>query len=281
MRNHDSVSRIDKTVVQPAEPQKDCCLFEVRDAVVKRSGHTILSVESLKVFTGEQVAVLGPNGAGKSTLIKLFTHEILPLYREQPPVLFCGKARPLTEEVRRSVGIVSATMQDQIHVHLSALDIVLGGFYGSLGVPMRAMPTQAMVEQAYDFLVQMGVGEKADCDICTLSTGQARRVLIARALVAHPKMLVFDEPCAGLDPEGAYHVRKAIGTLVEAGTSILLVTHMIEDIHPSISRVLLMKEGRIIADGHKETLLTPEMLTEVFHVPLQVLQSNDGIYHVW
>ena len=116
----------------------------------------------------------------------------------------------------------------------------------------------------------IGIAGLAERDIMTLSTGQARRVLIARALVHDPRMLVFDEPCTGLDPEGMYYVRSSMRSLARAGKGIVLVTHYPEDIIPEIDRVVLLKDGRIHADGTKRELITDEVMSELFEVPLRV-----------
>ena len=122
----------------------------------------------------------------------------------------------------------------------------------------------------------LGVDELAARDIMTLSTGQARRVLIARALVHDPEVLVFDEPCTGLDPEGMYYVRSSMRTLAKAGKGIVLVTHYPEDIIPEIKRVVLLKNGTVFADGSKGRLLTDGVMSELFDVPLHVQRMIAG-----
>ena len=112
----------ENTEVQP--------LFELNDAEVVRAGRTILRVDKFLLAKGENIALLGPNGAGKSTFVKLITREVMPLYREQPPVKFNGNPRATLVDVRKTLGIVSSTMQAQINVHLPAVDIVEGGLFG-------------------------------------------------------------------------------------------------------------------------------------------------------
>ena len=111
----------------------------------------------------------------------------------------------------------------------------------------------------------------------TMSSGQARRVLIARALVHDPEVLVFDEPTTALDPEGMYFVRKAMRDLVAAGKSIILVTHYPEDIIPEIKRVVMIKDGKLYGDKPKEEALTTECVSDLFEVPLKIL-SEDGYF---
>ncbi len=251
--------------------------LELRDAVVRRSGRAILTVEEFSLAEGESVALLGPNGSGKSTFVNLITREVFPLHRDIPPVLFRGNARATLEETKQCLGVVSSTMQDQITVHLPAVEVVIGGFFGTLGIPKRFEVSDAQRKRAYHVMEELGIGELADRDIMTLSSGQARRALIARALVHDPDVLVFDEPCTGLDPEGMFYVRNTMRRLVQNGRALVLVTHYPEDIIPEIDRILMLKNGKIFDDGKKENVLTGERLSELFDVPIEVSESK-GYY---
>ena len=248
-------------------------LFQIHDASVVRGGKTILHVSDFSLAEGEHVALLGPNGAGKSTFIQLLTREVFPLWREEPPVRFRGAARPQLADIKRTLGIVSSTMR----VHLPVMDIVVGGLFGTLGVPLRGEVGEKDRALAADALERLGIADLAARDVMTLSTGQVRRVLVARELVRDPQVLIFDEPCTGLDPEGMYHVRKTMGTLAAEGRSVVLVTHYPEDIIPEIGRVLLIKDAEVFADGAKADLLTSEVMSGLFDVPLAVGES-DGWY---
>ncbi len=252
-------------------------LFEIRDASVVRGGNTILHVENFVLSEHEHVALLGPNGAGKSTFIQLLTREVMPLFRENPPVKFRGNARPTLAEIKSCVGVVSVTMHDQVRVHLPVIDIVCGGMYGTLGLPRHRQALQADLVKAHETLDRLGIANLARRDVMTLSSGQVRRVLVARELVHDPEVLVFDEPCTGLDPEGMYYVRDAMRTLAEDGCAVVLVTHYPEDIIPAIGRVLLIKDALVVADGPKEELLTASCMTDLFGAPLAV-ECSDGWY---
>lgn len=243
-------------------------LLEINDAVVRRAGNDILSIDALCLGTGEKIAVLGPNGSGKSTLIQLLTREVLPLYRDNPPVKFKGNARAVRADVHKSLGVVSSTMQDEITVHLPVGEVVEGGCFGTLGLPFHVHSTEQSRFQAAQAMALLGIGDLADRDVMTLSSGQARRVLIARALVHNPETLVFDEPCSGLDPEGMHYVRSAMRKLAQIGKGIILVTHYPEDVIPEISRVVLLKNGKIFNDGAKREMLSSAQMSELFDVQL-------------
>ncbi|MBE6470424.1 MAG: ATP-binding cassette domain-containing protein [Coriobacteriaceae bacterium] len=256
-------------------------LIRLRDAVVRRSGRVIFSVDDLSINHGESIALLGPNGAGKTTFLKLITREIHPLHREVPPVEFCGAARPLLSEVRSRLGIVSGSMQDEISVHLPALEIVVGGLFGTLGLPkhMNLQVSDEAWEAGRQAMALLGIADLADRDVLTLSSGQARRVLIARAIVHDPETLVFDEPCTGLDPQGMYYVRHSLRELVRSGKSLLLVTHYPEDVIPEVSRLVMIKDGVVFADGPKEELMTSAQMSALFDVPMEVRQEH-GYYQL-
>ena len=264
---------------KPYEIDETAPLIHLRDAVVRRGGRAIFSVDELSIGHGESIALLGPNGAGKSTFIKLITREIHPLHRDVAPVEFCGAARPLLSEVRSRLGIVSGSMQDEMAVHLPALEVVVGGLFGTLGLPSH-MHLQVS-EEAWDLgrraMKLLGIDDLAERDVLTLSSGQARRLLIARSTVHDPETLVFDEPCTGLDPQGMYHVRRSLRRLVQAGKSLVLVTHYAEDVIPEVQRLVLIKDGVVFADGPKEELMTSEQMSALFDAPLEV-REHHGYY---
>ena len=254
-------------------------LLRLHDAQVRRGGRIILSVADFVVRQGEHIAILGPNGSGKSTLMKLLTREMLPLWREEPPVVFLGDPRASLEEVNHTVGVVSTTVEGRMLVHRPVLDIVLGGFFGSVGVPYHRSATEAQVAAAHEALREIGVEGLAQRDMLTLSTGQVRRVLVARALISAPRVLVFDEPCAGLDPEAVWNLRQTFSALAAAGHTILLITHDVADIVPEFERVIMLQEGRIVADGPTAQLLTTQRLRALFGVPITLVQ-HEGRYHL-
>ena len=190
-----AVSAAEKTVAAKAVPVPEKApaavaatatpLFQIHDANVVRASKTILHVGDFSLAEGEHVALLGPNGAGKSTFIQLLTREVFPLWREEPPVRFRGQDRPQLTEIKRTLGIVSSTMHDQVRVHLPVIDIVVGGLFGTLGVPLRTEVDQKDRALALDALDRLGIAELAPRDVMTLSTGQVRRVAGARPAGPH------------------------------------------------------------------------------------------------
>ncbi|MEI3377167.1 MAG: ATP-binding cassette domain-containing protein [Coriobacteriales bacterium] len=254
-------------------------LLRLHDAKVKMDGRVILDVDDFVINQGEHIVVLGPNGSGKSTLVKLLTKEIEPVWRETPPVLFMGQSDPSEETLIETVGLVSTDVQERMMVHRTVFDIVLGGFFGSVGVPFHIGASDEQVEQARKAIREIGIPSLSERDMLTLSTGQARRALIARALINGPALLIFDEPTSGLDPEGAWNMRQSLSALAKAGHTILVITHNVSDIMPEFERVVMLQDAHIVADGPKEEVLTTQKLRHLFGVPITLVET-DGRYHL-
>jgi iron complex transport system ATP-binding protein len=205
-----------------------------------------------------------------------------PLWADPYPVLFRGQPRIELAEARRLLGVVSSAWQETVNVRLPVAEVVLGGRFGALGVPphLRSSVTAPDVRAAENAMAEMGIAGLAGRDIMTLSTGEARRALIARALVHDPAVLVLDEPSAGLDPTAAWHLRQTMRELAEGGRTLVLVTHHIEDVVRQVDRVVLMRDASIVADGSKTELLTAEHLSDLFGLTLAV-EERDGEYRLW
>lgn len=254
-------------------------LIELKNAEVVRSGRTILHVNSLVFHEGEHVAVLGPNGAGKSTLIGLLTRDVRPLHRDEPPVLLRGRARWDLFEARRIFGVVSDALQDDYRLPVTVREAVLSGFFGSVGLYRPSEVTPAMAHRADELLDFLDVAPLAHRTMDTLSTGEARRALIGRALVHDPALLVLDEPTHGLDPAGTYHFLQLLHRLAER-SALVIVTHHVADIIPEVSRVVMLKDGGVFRDGPKHELLTSHEISALYGVSAEVDERN-GYYRLW
>ena len=228
-------------------------LLRLHDAQVRRDGNIILDVDDLVIEEGEHVAILGPNGSGKSTLIKLLTREYLPLWKEEPPVVFRGNPRATLAEINQTVGVVSTSVQDRMMVHRTVLDIVLGGFFGSVGVPFHLGASDEQVSKAHQAIRELGIASLAERDMLTLSTGQARRALIARALINGPDVLVFDEPTAHLDIETELALKETMLGLMD-DKLVFFATHRLHWMR-DMDRVIVIEDGRIVEQGTCEELL--------------------------
>jgi iron complex transport system ATP-binding protein len=257
-------------------------LLEMTDCAVLRDGREILRVDHLSIGPGERLAVLGPNGAGKSTFVRLLTRDVRPVAHEDgsPALLLLGRERWDLLEARRHMGIVSDSLQESYAVRVPVRDAVTSGFFGSVGLYRHQRVTAEMLAKVAELLALLDIEHLADRRMDTLSTGEARRALIARALVHDPGVLVLDEPCDGLDPGATWHFLQTLRRIVQAGHGLLLVTHHVDDVIPEVSRVVLMKDGRVFRDGSKAELLTGPALGELFGIPAHV-EERDGWYRLW
>lgn len=245
-----------------------------------RGSKIALNDFSLRIGVDEHVAILGPNGCGKSTLIKTLTRECYPVYSENSSVSILGQETWDVFKLRRRLGIVSNDLMLSCTGEASGRDVVLSGFFSSTAIwPNHNVDTQKR-QLADAALAELKISHLADRPVSEMSSGEARRVLIARALVHRPHALLFDEPCNSLDLAAQHSLRQTMSSLARSGTAIILVTHELADIVPEIQRVVLMSGGRVIADGPKEQILRVERLSRLFGVDLEMTRRN-GHYYSW
>jgi iron complex transport system ATP-binding protein len=263
-------------------------LLDFRNLRVMRGQKIALDSFTLRIAADEHVAILGPNGCGKSTFIKTITRECYPLASEndrkngQPEssMSILGEDSWDVFKLREKLGIVSNDLMLSCTGDASGRDVVLSGFFSSTAIYPNHKVDPKQKELADAALGELKISHLADRPVCEMSSGEARRVLIARALVHKPQALLFDEPCNSLDLAAQQSVRQTMRTLANSGTAIILVTHELADIVPEIRRVVMMSRGRIVADGPKEEILQVDRLKELFGVSLEMTQ-RDGHYHLW
>ena len=255
-------------------------LLDFRNLRVMRGHKVALNDFSLRIGAREHVAILGPNGCGKSTLIKTITRECYPVAGDESSMSLFGEETWDVFQLRSRLGIVSNDMMASCTGDPSGLDVVLSGFFSSNAIYPNHSVAGAQEEAARATLADLNISYLADRPVCEMSSGEARRVLIARALVHKPRALLFDEPCNSLDLGAQQNVRHTMGALARSGTAIILVTHELADLVPEIQRVVLMSRGRVVADGAKEDILQVERLGELFGVNVKMAR-RDGHYHLW
>lgn len=239
-------------------------LLLFRNVSVRRGDSVLLDDVSLRIELGQHAVILGRNGSGKSTLVKLVTRQLFPTTGE--PVRVLGRDVWNVTELRAQLGVVSSAVQLDMarEEMLEVFETALSGFFASTGVWAHHDVTDDMKARTQAALEQMGVSHLIGREMRTLSTGEARRVLIARALVHRPKALLLDEPCAGLDPTTRRQFLETLRALAQGGTTLLLVTHHVEEIIPEIGHVVMMSGGRIAREGDKAALMTSEILSDLF-----------------
>jgi iron complex transport system ATP-binding protein len=260
-------------------------VLELHDATVVKNDRRILDSLSLVIHEGEHTAIVGPNGAGKSALVNLLTHDDRPVRHEDgsASVRVFGEASWNVFELRTQLGIVSADLHHRFVLgnnegRVTGEAAVLSGFLATQGILRYGAVTADMRKRALDALERMGAAHLAKRWLNEVSTGEARRVLLARALVT-ARALILDEPTTGLDLVARHEFTERVREIARAGTTIILITHHIEEIVPEINRVILVGGGRIIASGAKREILTSAHLGELFKAPIVLEEEGDGYYY--
>ena len=254
--------------------------LHLKNVNVARGENVVLHDINLTVETGEHIAILGPNGCGKSTLIKTITCECYPIVRPETKVRIFDRERWDLTELKKRLGVVAPELPGKPTLQTTGRDAVLTGFFSSSTLWPNLTVTSAMQTRADEVLEQIDAVDLTDKLVGQMSAGQQRRIMIGRALVASSQTLLLDEPSNALDLAAQVDLRNLLQKLARQGTGILLITHHIADILPEIDRILLMKEGRIVGDGSKSRLLTPENLSGLFETEVRMTE-REGFYHAW
>jgi iron complex transport system ATP-binding protein len=268
-------------MMRPTErtQKKNFPLIEFSNITVLKGEHRkVLDSISLKIYGGEHVVILGPNGAGKSSLIKTITREYYPALTDSGySFKIWGQDRWDVFDLRFMLGIVSNDLQYICAREITGMETVLSGFFSSIGLFNEKITTQ-MKQKAQSITEFLEIDDLQDRKMNAMSSGEARRFLIGRALVHDPKALILDEPTNSLDLHALYKFADVLRKIAKSGTSLVLVTHNLSDIIPEIGRVILMKDGKIQADGPKESVLTDKNISKLFTVPLEI-REKDGYYY--
>ncbi|MCW6029450.1 iron complex transport system ATP-binding protein [Stenotrophomonas rhizophila] len=261
----------------PAVPASPVPLIELDRACVIRGQVRVLHDLSLRIEQGQHTALLGPNGCGKSSFIKLITRELYPLAHGDGTVAVrvLGQNRWQVDRLRSQLGIVTGDLSSNLSdmPGLTVEEAVLTGFFASFVVPAFREVSPEMRERARETLAMTGALPLLQRGYAELSAGETRRVLIARALVNRPQALLLDEPSTGLDLIAREQLIATMRELARQGITLVLVTHHIEEIIPEIERVVMLRGGKILADGPRAELLRDAPLSELFGGPIHVVDQ--------
>jgi iron complex transport system ATP-binding protein len=250
-------------------------LLDLRRITIFRGERPALRDVTLSIGVGEHVCIFGPNGCGKSTLVKALTRECYPIVQEGSSMTILGQDRWDVFELRARLGIVSPDLLASCTTGATGRDVVVSGFFSSTRVFPHHRPAPDLVARANAVLARLGIAHLANRPVVTMSSGEAKRTLVARALVHEPQTLVFDEPGNTLDLAAHLQLFETMRSLARAGTGIVLVTHNVSEIIPEITRVIMLRDGAVFADGPKNQVLTRELLTQLFGVPVRLSRDGD------
>ncbi len=257
-------------------------LLEVQDVTYRMNGRKILDNVSWTVHRGENWAILGPNGAGKTTLLKIVCGFLWP--NGGGEVFRNGESHADLGTLRRSIGWVTSTLIADIPRNEAVLDTVLSGKYAQLG--LWALPCEepdaGAIRAAEECLSELRCEHLADRRFGTLSQGEQQKVLVCRALMAQPYLLILDEPCAGMDPGAREVFLSALSPLAEKKDlpALVYVTHHPEEIIPAFMKLLVIKEGRIMASGATDNTLSSRMFNDLYGVSVQLMKKKGRYWPV-
>lgn len=252
-------------------------VLDVSDVVVRRGGRNIIDGVDWSVNEGQRWVVLGPNGAGKTTLIRLVSGRLHPT---EGTVAIIGETLGKVDvaELHPLVGLASSALDQRINDRERVLDVVRTGAYGVIG-KWREEYEDLDDDRALELLDVLGVKDLADRRWGTLSSGEKKRVGIARALMPDPEILILDEPASGLDLGGRENLLASLSDLAHAQYApvMVLVTHHVEDIPQGFTHGLLLKDGKVAAEGELDEVMTSETISSVFGVDVNVT-LDEGRY---
>jgi iron complex transport system ATP-binding protein len=241
-------------------------VVDLQDITVVRNGNTLLDRVSWSIEPGAHAVLLGANGSGKTTLLKVLTGYEWPTSGR---VFVLGEAYGACDlrALRRRIGWVSSVMEHRLPTHEPARAIVGTGFDATLAIYRPLAPAE--VERCDALLAHLRISGLAERPFGLLSQGEQKRVLIARALVHDPPLLVLDEPCAGLDPASRVDFLDDLGRFAHRadGPTLLLVTHHVEEIRPWIQTALALRHGRVVKRGSRNNVLTSDVIEQIFGRP--------------
>jgi len=241
---------------------------------LKRNGKWILKDIDWEINKGDHWVLYGLNGAGKTALLNMICAYYHPTVGKMTVL---GKEFGVSElgaNLRKKIGLVSSRLQQNLYVSDSAYEIILSGAFASIG--LYETPTDAVRAKAISLLRELGCYDYADRAYSSLSQGEKQRVLIARALMLDPELVILDEPATGLDFLAREQLLETIQNLAQMETSptIIYVTHHMEEVLPIFSQALLLRDGTVFAKGKTESIMTSDCLSEYFSFPVDVIWNN-------
>ncbi|MGQ9640390.1 MAG: ABC transporter ATP-binding protein [Candidatus Bathyarchaeia archaeon] len=252
-------------------------VIALHNVSLEREGVRLLDSIDWKVYPGEHWAIIGQNGAGKTLLLKMIATYLWPS-KGRVEVLGKEFGKIALQRLRERISWVSSALEEELPQDQSVLDVVLTGYFSTLRVFYE--PPPKIVRRARRLLRIMGLQDREGQVFRTLSSGEKRKVLIARAILKKPRILILDEVCAGLDPIARKEYLDSVQQLVrrEHNISILFVTHHLEEIFPEITHVLGLKHGKIIFSGEKETQLNTQNIVSLFGEGVELRKANHTYY---
>jgi len=235
----------------------------------------ILSNINIKLNHGDNTVILGPNGSGKSTFLKLFNRSIYPINSRNSSLKLFNKENINIWDLRRKIGFLFKEMEQRVIKGVRLYDLIASGFSGTFNSRYSILLSETEKKKIENLINDWELNNIIDKEFKSLSDGQKRRALIARALVYEPSILVLDEPFCNLDIKSNFILNKNLNHLINNSLNIVYVTHSLESILTSTNRVILIKEGRIINDGKPNEIINSDILSDLFQISINVIKEGD------
>ena len=240
----------------------------------------VLKDINLKIKDGEHFAILGANGSGKSTLMKLIQSQIHPRHTKEFKKEIFGKSRYSIFELRKELGVITNDLHNYFEKeasYMSGFEVVLSGFYSSIGIFTHQDFTKNQIEKVKEIMEFLEISNLKDKKVASMSTGQLRKCIVARALIHNPKAFVLDEPTVGLDIKAQINFINLLRKISKKST-IILVTHHLEEIFEEIKNIALIYNNQIFKAGKKEDILTSENLSTIFDTKIVLNKKNERYF---
>lgn len=251
--------------------------FEAENINCFKNGYRVLKDLNLKISYSENVILIGPNGSGKSSLIEVINRNIYPVITNKSKLKIFNKELINLWELRKRISTVNNDIKNRINPNLQVFDLILSGLYGRYCfIKNKSERDSYKVEK---IIKKMNISNLSKKYFSHLSDGEKQISLIARALIKKPDILILDEPIANLDYKSKFLVVDKINELSKLNTKIFSVTHDISTITKIYDRVIMLKDGKIIADGHQKTVLNSENLNNLYGIDIE-LTKNDGLWNI-
>ena len=251
--------------------------FEAENINCFKNGYRVLKDLNLKISYSENVILIGPNGSGKSSLIEVINRNIYPVITNKSKLKIFNKELINLWELRKRISTVNNDIKNRINPNLQVFDLILSGLYGRYCfIKNKSERDSYKVEK---IIKKMNISNLSKKYFSHLSDGEKQISLIARALIKKPDILILDEPIANLDYKSKFFVVDKINELSKLNTKIFCVTHDISTITKIYDRVIMLKDGKIIADGHQKTVLNSENLNNLYGIDVE-LTKNDGLWNI-
>ena len=251
--------------------------FEAKNINCFKNGFRVIKDLNLKITYSENVILIGPNGSGKSSLIEIINRNIYPVIADESKLKIFGKELINLWELRKRISTVNNDIKNRINPNLQVFDLILSGLYGRYCyVQNKSERDSYKVEK---IMKKMNISNLSKKYFSYLSDGEKKISLIARALIKKPDILILDEPIANLDYKSKFFVVDKINELSKLNTRIFCVTHDISMITRIYDRVLMLKDGKIIADGHQNNIINSENLNKLYGIDVEVAKNN-GLWNI-